>query len=220
MLAKLIALSLAPGFAIGGTLFSSTFSSSINPFSLCNYKSPSTGTIENQELHLYFDESDYDGTRDDRGVEICVFENGTKSNVAEMNKEGWQGFNLYIPSGDFPTDKHTVIAQQFCPAGCVSWCGTLEIANNSLVANHRSSCGGAVITTIVDDIPRDEWHAIVVRMRVSAEEDGAYEVWWDGTQAYSSTGINVGFGTWTSDTIEEGWYFKNGMYAYGTLSYI
>ncbi|PYI30594.1 hypothetical protein BP00DRAFT_426306 [Aspergillus indologenus CBS 114.80] len=204
-----------------GTLFASDFSSSsTDPFSLCNYKSPSTGTIVNQALHLYFDESGYDGTRDDRGVEICRFDSGTKTNTAQMTKEGWQGFNLYVPADDFPSDKSTIIAQQFCPAGCISWCGTLEIAGNALVVNHRSACGGATTVTIVDDIPRDQWHAVVIRMRVSAASDGAYEVWWDGAKVYSATGINVGFGTWNDDDgVDEGWYFKNGMYAFDYSDY-
>lgn len=62
---------------------------------------------------MYFDESGYDGTRDDRGVEICVFQDGTKTNIPQMRKEGWQGFRLYVPAGEFPSDKHTIIAQQF-----------------------------------------------------------------------------------------------------------
>jgi len=61
---------------------------------------------------------------------------------------------------------------------------------------------------MVDDISRDDWHAVVIRMRVSAEDDCTYEVWWDGVKVYSSTGINVGFSSWTGDTIGEEWYFQ------------
>ena len=52
-------------------------------------------------------------------------------------------------------------------------------------------------------------------MRVSREQDGAYEVWLDGVKVYSKIGINVGFGTWDGDKLTTRWYFKNGMYAYG-----
>lgn len=214
MFLKIIAFFTAARLISAGLLFESNFSS-LAPFSICNTKSPSSGSITNNELRMYFDESGYDGTRDDRGVEICVFQDGTKTNIPQMRKEGWQGFRLYVPAGEFPSDKHTIIAQQFCPGGCSSWCGTLEIANNSLVVNHRPSCGEATSTKIVDNIVRNAWSTVVIRMRVSADEDGAYEVWWNGERIYSSVGINAGFGTWTYDTIDEGWYFKNGMYAYG-----
>ncbi|KAH1593580.1 hypothetical protein KXX44_008051 [Aspergillus fumigatus] len=207
------------GPAVAGTLYSGDFSSSLSPFSACNLKSPSTITVSDGYANFYFDESDYDGTRDDKGVEICVFEDGTSTNVAQMSKEGWQGFDLYVPSDSFPTDRSTIIAQQFCPGGCSSWCGGLQIINNSLVAEYRAACGGATSVTLVEDIERDTWHSVVVHMRVSQEEDGVYEVWWDGTQVHSADSINVGFGTWDGDALSTGWYFKNGIYAYDTEDY-
>lgn len=210
-----IALLIVANPVFGGTLVQSDFSSSLGPFSICNAKSPSAGTISHKALSMYFDENDYDGTRDDRGVEICVFKPETRSNVPQMHKEGWQGFRLYVPSRGFPHDKSTVIAQQFCPTRCISWCGTLEIIDNSVVVNHRSTCGTPVTTTIIHRLKRNSWHDVVIRMRVSAEKDGAYEVWWNKRKIYSSVGIDVGFGTWTKDTLVEGWYFKNGIYAHG-----
>ncbi|KAF5703586.1 hypothetical protein FGLOB1_8965 [Fusarium globosum] len=157
-----IALLIVANPVFGGTLVQSDFSSSLGPFSICNAKSPSAGTISHKALSMYFDENDYDGTRDDRGVEICVFKPETRSNVPQMHKEGWQGFRL---------------------------------------------------------LKRNSWHDVVIRMRVSAEKDGAYEVWWNKRKIYSSVGIDVGFGTWTKDTLVEGWYFKNGIYAHDWESY-
>lgn len=201
--------------ALAGSLNTGSFSSSLSPFSACNYKSPSSVTTSDGTAEFYFDESDFDDTRDDKGVEICVFEDGTSTNVAQMTKEGWQGFNLYVSSDSFPTDRSTIIAQQFCPGGCSSWCGGLQVVDNALVAEHRASCGEATTTTIVSDIARDTWHDVVVHMRVSQEQDGAYEVWWDGTQVYSVDGTDIGFGTWDGDALSSGWYFKNGIYAFG-----
>ena len=201
-----------------GTLYENEFSSGISPFSACNVKSPSSATVSKGELEMYFDETGYDGTRNDKGVEICVFEAGTQTNVVQMQIEGWQGFSLYLPSEGFPTDKGTIISQQFCPGGCSSWCGTLSIEGNSLQADHRSACGDPTSSVIVDDIPRDVWHQVVVRMRASREGNGAYEVWWDGDSVYSAKDIDVGFGTWDGDALSTGWYFKNGMYCYGKRS--
>ncbi|KAL4887823.1 polysaccharide lyase-domain-containing protein [Aspergillus ambiguus] len=205
--------------ALSGTLYAGSFSS-LSPFSACNLKSPSSVITSDGNAVFYFDESDFDGTRDDKGVEICVFEEGTSTNIAQMTKEGWQGFNLYVSSDSFPTNRSTIIAQQFCPGGCSSWCGGLQIVENALVAEHRAACGDATMTTLVADIERETWHEVVVHMRVSQEGDGAYEVWWDGTQVYSVDGIDVGFGTWDGDALSSGWYFKNGIYAFDTEDYV
>lgn len=198
-----------------GTLYQSNFTSSLSPFSACNVESPSYSSEISEELVVYFDESYYDGTRDRKGAEICVFEDGTETNVAQMTKSGWQGFLIYVPSDTYPTDKSSIIAQQFCPGGCSSWCGVIEIANNTLQAVHRAACHDGTTATLVDDIERDTWHSVVVHMEVSQESAGSYEVWWDDEQVYSATDIDVGFGTWDNDTLTTGWYFKNGEYCFG-----
>lgn len=218
ILGKLVVLFL-PYSTAAGILYSSSFSSSnLSPFSACNVKAPSSATASDGELVMYFDETDYDGTRNDRGVEICVFQSGTSTNVVQMHKQGWQGFNLYVPSGDFPTDKGTIISQQFCGGGCSSWCGTLSIEGNSLQVDHRTGCVDPTTATLVSNIARDTWHDVVVHMKVSREESGTYEVWWNGNLIYSKKNINVGFGTWDGDMLTSGWYFKNGMYCYGRFS--
>ena len=207
------------GSAIAGTIYQSNFTSSLSPFSACNVVSPSSSNETDEKLMVYFEEAYYDGTRNRKGAEICVFEDDTSTNVAQMSKEGWQGFSLYVPSDTYPTDKASIIAQQFCPGGCSSWCGTLAIVNNTLEATHRNACVDGTTTTIVDDIERDRWHSVVVNMKVSQESAGAYAVWWDGHSVYSASDIDVGFGTWDDDTLSTGWYFKNGEYCYGELSY-
>ncbi|CAH0028436.1 unnamed protein product [Clonostachys rhizophaga] len=204
--------------ATAGTLFSADFSSGLGPFKACNVKAPSTAKVVDGTLEFFFDETGFDGTRNDKGVEICVFQEGTATNVQQMKKEGWQGFRIFVPSGKFPADKQTIFSQQFCPGGCSSWCGTLEISGNSVIAAHRTGCVDPTTATIVKDIKRDTWHDVVVRMKASREGRGAYEVWWDGANVYSKKNINVGFGTWDGDTLG-GWYFKNGQYAYDSENY-
>ncbi|GFN15282.1 polysaccharide lyase-domain-containing protein [Aspergillus tubingensis] len=217
---SLLSLPLFHHLARAGTIYHSNFTSGLSPFSACNVESPSYSTATDGNLTVYFDESYYDGTRDRKGAEICVFENDTTTNVAQMTKEGWQGFSIYVPSDTYPTDKSAIIAQQFCPGGCSSWCGTVEIVNNTLQTTHRAACSTGTTATIVDDIERDAWHSVVVHMRVSEESDGAYEVWWDGEQVYSVSDIDVGFGTWDDDdALTTGWYFKNGEYCFDTDAY-
>ncbi|GLA07587.1 hypothetical protein AnigIFM60653_008821 [Aspergillus niger] len=217
---SLLFLPLFHNLAHAGTIYHSNFTSSLSPFSACNVESPSYSTATDGNLTVYFDESYYDGTRDRKGAEICVFEDGTSTNVRQMTKEGWQGFSIYVPSDTYPTDKSAIIAQQFCPGGCSSWCGTVEIVNNTLQTTHRAACSTGTTATLVDDIERDAWHSVVVHMRVSEESDGAYEVWWDGEQVYSVEDIDVGFGTWDdNDTLTTGWYFKNGEYCFDVDAY-
>ncbi|RDK46515.1 hypothetical protein M752DRAFT_333074 [Aspergillus phoenicis ATCC 13157] len=217
---SLLSLPLFHNLAHAGTIYHSNFTSSLSPFSACNVESPSYSTATDGNLTVYFDESYYDGTRDRKGAEVCVFEDGTSTNVPQMTKEGWQGFSIYVPSDTYPTDKSAIIAQQFCPGGCSSWCGTVEIVNNTLQTTHRAACSTGTTATLVDDIERDAWHSVVVHMRVSEESEGAYEVWWDGEQVYSVEDIDVGFGTWDdNDTLTTGWYFKNGEYCFDVDAY-
>ena len=212
-----IVIALA-SFARCGTLYESDFSTtSLSPFSACNFKASSYAQSTGSLAEFFFDESGFDGTRNDKGTELCVFEPGTSTNVKQMKKEGWQGFDLYLPSPEFPTDKSTIIAQQFCPGGCSSWCGTLGVVNNDLVVEHMDTCGNPTVQTILSNIPRNNWHRVVVHMKVSQAGNGEYEVWWEGECIYAVKNINIGFGTWdnSTDTLTSGWYFKNGIYAFG-----
>lgn len=199
---------------------------SLSPFSPCNVLSPSFVEANSgssvysgsAKAEAFFNEDYYDGTRNRKGAEFCFFEYGTSTNQIFFQKEGWQGFALYVPSDGYPTTKHSIIAQQFCPGGCSSWCSTLSIAENSLVVNYRPSCGDSTETTIVDSITRDEWHTIIVNIRLSNEDAGHYIVWYDGALAYNATGISIGFGdSWSNDILSPGAYFKNGIYASGML---
>ncbi|OBT75164.1 hypothetical protein VF21_05464 [Pseudogymnoascus sp. 05NY08] len=222
--ASIIFLALALTAAFEGesdtsTLNASGFEGSLGPFSPCNQKSPSYAQAVSKspvyagssKLEVYFDESNYDGTRDDKGAEICHFGSGTTNAI--LKKEGYQGFALYVPSSSFPTDKSTIVAQQFCPGGCSSWCGTLAIMGNQLVVDHRSSCGTPTQQVIVSSIARDTWNSVIVRFKVSAAEKGAYEVRYNGSNVYSSKNINVGFGdSWSDDAPTSGFYFKNGYW--------
>lgn len=195
------------------TLAQSDFSTgdSIEPFFECTFRRPSYAAVSNGELEVFFDEKDYDGTRVDRGIEICA-------DTAPVTRELWHGFSILVPA-EYPDNKQSIISQHFCSGGCSSWCATLDIQGNSLQLDHRSSCSptGFPSNIIVDDIPRDKWHDVVINARFSNAEDGHYIVWWDGKIIYSAEDINLGFDSaWTSDgRMTVGVGFKNGQYNAG-----
>lgn len=206
-------LSMVQHTAAQLTLAQSDFSSgdSIEPFVECTFRRPSYAAVSNGELEVFFDEKDYDGTRMDRGIEICA-------ETVPVTRELWHGFSILVPA-EYPQDKQSIISQHFCLGGCSSWCATLDIQGNSLQVDHRSSCSptGNPSKIIVDDIVRDEWHDVVINARFSNSEDGRYIVWWNGKVIYSVENINLGFDTeWTSDgRMTVGVGFKNGQYNAG-----
>lgn len=206
------------------TLISSDFESgSLSPFVACNVESPSYVDVDTSitaysgthVVHTFFDEAVYDGTRDRRGAEFC----SPGPNDFLIHKEGWQGFAFYLPSS-WPDADHAIIAQQFCGGGsCSSWCGTLVISENTLVANHRTACVNPTNSTVVESITRDTWHTVVINARFSDIEDGRLKVWYDGDVVYDAEDIDFGFdASFTSNgSLITGAYFKNGQYDYGEL---
>lgn len=188
---------------------------SMGPFYACTYESPNYAMPVNGRLKTYFDESAYDGTRLRRGVEICT--------TNTVYKELWQGFSLWVPSDIYPYGKQSIIAQQFCQGDCVSWCSTLAIENNTLVAEHRGNCSptGHPVVNIVDNIARDTWHAIIINARFSNSGQGHYIVYYDGQQVYNASAIDLGFDSaWTDDDfLTTGVGFKNGQYNANTAYY-
>lgn len=217
------------GWSNSTTLKASDFAGPfMSPFSPCNVELPSfvkatTGSplyaSDTAKVEAFFNESNYDGTRGTKGAEFCYFKYGASTNEVFFQKEGWQGFALYVPSDTYPTDKASIIAQQFCPGGCDSWCAVVSIEANSLTIDHRDGCVTSTHAVLVDSIVRDEWHTIIVNIRVSSQEAGHYTVWYDNNLVYNETGINIGFGdSWSNDVLSPGVFFKTGMYAYGMFA--
>jgi hypothetical protein len=200
------------------TLAASNFDSgdSLDPFYECTYKRPSYAKVVNQEVETWFGEAGYDGTRADRGIELCA-------DTKPVQRELWHGFSLSLPA-DYPTNKQSIVAQQFCFGGCSSWCGTLDVVGTSLQVDHRYACvtsGSALTTkTIVDSISLGDWHDVVINARFSNAQDGHYTVYWDGKIIYNAQNINLGFDSaWTSDgKMTNGVGFKNGQYNAGMCS--
>jgi len=215
-----------------GTLFASGFENqSLSPFSLCTYQSPNYGDISSlyaanghYSYNFFWYESAYNGTRDTKGVEAC-------SSFATY-KEGWYGFQFYLPSSGYPKDKEAAIAQifQMTPSGstdCESWASLLVVKNGELYLQFRNACTTPTMVLITSSIQYDAWKPIIIHFVASHENAGTMQVWYAGntdninTPTFSTTGINFGYGSWNGDTLASGFplVLKFGMYNYDTANY-
>ncbi|MDP8999887.1 MAG: polysaccharide lyase [Myxococcota bacterium] len=195
-----------PSFADTPTQKATTFSNGIiSPYTICTTQSPDFGRIANlngdSSIEFFWTQVGYNGTRDRRGAEAC-------SSLA-FYKEGWYGFQFYLPSPGFPTDKTEGIGQIFALGGCSSWAAMLHVRNNALSIVHRGNCSatGADEVQLAADIPRNSWNPILIHFVVSNQKAGSIEIWYGdavcqgGPPTYRKTGIDLGFGAWSGDTL-------------------
>jgi Polysaccharide lyase len=146
-----------------------------------------------------WNESAYNGTRDTKGAEI--------DDTLDFTKEGWEGFELYVPSTGYPTDKTATVAQIFDNAldGASSWGGMLMIQNNQFRILFRGNevaptadANGNWGTLVDATVPRDSWVPIVIHFITSRVKQGSLQVWIGGapqnSPTFSISGINFGYG--------------------------
>ncbi len=199
----------------------------VSPFSICTTQSPNFGRNAildgDPSIQFSWTQVGYNGTRDRRGAEACSSLNFTK--------EGWYGFQFYLPAPGFPTDKSEGIGQIFALGGCSSWAAMLHVTNNSLTMSHRGVCTptGVPEEPITSNIPRNTWNPIVIHFVVSHQKAGTLEVWFGdavcrgGAPTFRLTGIDFGFGTWMGDTLVDtpnnGIGLKFGMYNFDAANY-
>jgi hypothetical protein len=202
---------------------------SLSPFSLCTYKSPNYGQIESQfaangryAYQFFWQQAGYDGTRDARGVEAC--------GDLQTYKEGWYGFEFYLPSSGYPKNKTAAIAQIFQNGYCNSWGALLVVENGALNLNWRDYCGTANVTPIAANIQYDAWNPIVIHWIASHENAGTLQVWYgrdacpfcQNNPTFTATNINFGFAQgWVGDTLPSGSgeALKFGMYNFDDGNY-
>ncbi len=174
----------------------------VDPFVICTTRSPSygRGTEFMGRNVLEFQWTETGSTaRVDKGAEAC--------GGPRFHKEGWYGFQFYLPDPGFPKDKFQGIAQIFGLGGCSSWVSKLDVKDNSLLFSRRGHCGTAVDTVIAEDIERNKWHSVIIHFIASHAEQGLTEVWFDedvcnqAEPTYRATDINYGFG----DADPDGW---------------
>ena len=144
--------------------------------------------------------------RDHKGAEI--------KSPLNFTKEGWEGFDIYVPSNGYPTDKVATIAQIFDNAidDDASWGAMLMIQNNSFRILYRGNevaptagANGLWGSLVDGTVTRDSWVPIVIHFVVSREDEGELQVWIGGAAqndpTFSVTGIDLGYG----GTGTDGW---------------
>ncbi|ANW95752.1 hypothetical protein AXE80_05425 [Wenyingzhuangia fucanilytica] len=173
--------------------------------------------VGGKRLKLTWKESEYDGTRRERGHEIKLGVND--------NKEIYSGFYLFIPSGQSNNllNKNTIIWQLYNwnSAGCSNWTAHLVLKNNDLYLDYRSACVAATEVKILDNIDTDVELAFQIRCVLSGNNNGRITVLMDDTTLINETNINLGFGSFDSNDEAETSVagVKMGLYCYDTSNY-
>jgi hypothetical protein len=180
-----------------------------------------------------WNENNYDDTRLTRGVEAR-----TSSTANRITKEGWYGFSFYIPSSTFLT-KNNIIAQMhaytstYNPEKTVAFGIGLMPENSpsdrALKVHYYSGVSSAgdqtpVGTrtgdiTIVNPCPVGQWIDIVMYVKYSKSNQGAFKLWYRGNLIVNRGGINIGSDAWNGDALLNGTYQKFGIYAYDKRLY-
>jgi|GEM_PF-6271491 len=179
----------------------------VDPFVVCTTRSPSYGRgteFDGRNVLQFYWEENGSTARVDKGAEAC--------GGPRFHKEGWYGFQFYLPSPGFPMDKHQGIAQIFSLGGCNSWSSLLDVDGNNLTVTHRGGCGGSETEEIVTDIERNKWYSVVLHFIASRENNGLFEVWVgdeagdsicdQASPAYRAENINFGIGGYDD---QDGW---------------
>jgi polysaccharide lyase-like protein len=197
----------------------------IAPYQICTTESPNYGqatTLDGRAaMKFWWTQVGYDGTREKRGAEAC-------SNL-QFVKDGWYGFQFYLPSPGFPTDKTDGIAQIFSNGGCSSWAGMFQMRNDELWFVHRPACVNPTEVRLAASVPRNTWNTVIIHFTASHQMAGGIQIWFgDATctanaPTYSKEGINFGFGTWDGDQLATGATntigLKFGMYNFDDTNY-
>lgn len=169
---------------------------STGPFSTCTTLAGNRGVVTqlNGQPCIKFEwhQAIYNGTRTGRGTEAC--------STLQIQKEGWFGFYIYLPSPGYPMNKNAGLAQWFANnSTCSSWTGMLDLNNNDLMISHRGNCGTATSAVVYPNFPRNRWVSIITHVVASHLKAGRFEIFVDGVSRYNATGINFGFDKWTAD---------------------
>lgn len=170
-----------------------------------------------KRLKLHWKESEYDGTRRERGHEI-------KLQVLN-NSELYSGFSLYIPSGQSNNilNKNTIVWQLYNwnSDGCSNWTAHLVLKNNDLYLDYRSACVSATEIKILDNIETDKELKFKIRTLLSGNNNGRINIFMNGNELVNQKNINIGFGQFDSNdkAITSVVGVKMGLYCFDTANY-
>ncbi|MCH6258737.1 hypothetical protein MLD52_19420 [Puniceicoccaceae bacterium K14] len=179
-----------------------------------SFTNSSTGGLR---LKLTWKESEYDGSRRERGHEL-------KANVVD-DKEIFTGFHWRIPSGQSNNilNKNTIIWQLYCwnSAGCSNWTAHVELkSNDDLYLNYRAACVSSTEVKIYDNVSTNTDHAFQIRARASGQGNGRIDFKRNGSFEHQETNISFGFGSWSNDEMADAVIgVKMGMYCFDTSNY-
>jgi hypothetical protein len=176
--------------------------------------------------HVVWNQVNYDGTRASKSVE------GASGSNPRMTSEGWYGFSFYMPESMPVPAKNLVIAQ------LMAWTPTVPVPPTCTVGfepdgrlyidgDYGVGDGNKVMTaqsTLAANLSKGSWHDIVIYVKLARNNTGVLKAWLDGAPedapTVSYTGINLGNGAWTNDTLmTNGAYIKWGPYCWDNAFY-
>ncbi|HEY9248231.1 MAG TPA: heparin lyase I family protein, partial [Rariglobus sp.] len=147
---------------------------------------------------------------------------------------GWYGFSFYAPESFPAPGKAMVLGQlhgyhSLLPNANVTVTLVLDVAGKLIVegtygtGTSVSDSETTVYTTIAPKLTKGGWHDVILYVKYSNNNTGALKVWLDGAPetapTASFTGIKLGNGGWTGNTMTYGTYIKWGPYCWDSANY-
>ena len=173
----------------------------------------------NRFAQIIWKESEYDGTRRERGHEI-------KGQVTSDDDvfSGWQ-WRFPSSSNNFLSDenKETIIWQMFCwnSAGCTNWTAHMTLIGDDLKFDYRAACVSASRESVVNNLRYNTWYSFAARVSPGSSSSGGKIVIRMNEDTKLSKNIDVGFGAKNSDGSMKDAVMgvKMGIYAFDTGDY-
>ena len=160
---------------------------------------PSYIEVREKCLEFYYNQAalDADNRRQRRGCELtCPF---------KATSEGWYGFRIFLPEGQFPKDiEGSIFCQLFNNGDRNSWAGHLTLNKNEVVLAYRNALVDPTTRT-VGAVEWGKWTNVVLYFRVGRNNKGCIRVWLgeqidEDHPQVKADNINFGFGDWIDDT--------------------
>ncbi|MFA6286515.1 MAG: heparin lyase I family protein [Opitutaceae bacterium] len=176
--------------------------------------------------HIKWYADNYNNDRPSRSVE------GNSATRTRITGEGWYGFSFYCPES-FPAPGKEVVLGQLHAWHALQTTPNITVTvfvrkTGELVLEgaYGDGTGGktvTVYTTLAPKLTKGGWHDVVLYVKYSNNNTGILKVWLDGAPetapTASFTGINLGNGAWTGNTMTYGTYIKWGPYCWDNANY-
>lgn len=173
-------------------------------------------TSGNRYAQIIWKESDYDGSRRQRGHEI-------KGQVTS-DDDVFSGWQWQFPSSNnnfISNNKNTILWQMYCwnSAGCSNWTAHMTLVKDDLKFDYRSACVSSTRVNVVNNLKYNKWYDFAVRLS-PGNGNGKVVILMNNSTKVSKS-ISVGFGAKNSDGSMKNAVMgvKMGIYAYDTGNY-